>query len=165
MACTFFSIPSFKLFYACRFIITHKYLKVQFWQDMQTGDWNNCSSYRRSSIESTLFRVKPRNLPFATEFPMFSRYYAEFYDKQAVVSAKLVQICSYFWFSNIYFNSTTKNCRNRNIMHVDLLVICLSSPYSTFPAAGTRAMTPLLAFTGTNDVATTTFLTHSHPFN
>jgi len=26
-------------------------------------------------------------------------------------------------------------------------------------------MTPLLAFTGTNYVATTTFLTHSHPFN
>jgi len=50
-------------------------------------------------------------------------------------------------------------------MHVDLLVICWSSPYSTFPAAGTRAMTPLLAFTGTNDVANTTFLTHSHPFN
>jgi len=36
---------------------------------------------------------------------------------------------------------------------------------STFPAAGTRALTPLLAFTGTDGVTTTPFVTHSHPFN
>jgi len=41
----------------------------------------------------------------------------------------------------------------------------LSSPSSTFPAAGTRALTPLLAFTGTDGVTPTPFLTHSHPFN
>jgi len=37
--------------------------------------------------------------------------------------------------------------------------------YSTFPAAGTRALTPLLAFRGTDGVTPTPFLTHSHPFN
>jgi len=41
----------------------------------------------------------------------------------------------------------------------------LSSPSSTFTAAGTRALTPLLAFTGTDGVTPTPFLTHSHPFN
>ena len=40
-----------------------------------------------------------------------------------------------------------------------------SSPSSTFPAAGRRALTPLLAFTDTNGVTTTPFVTHSHPFN
>jgi len=50
-------------------------------------------------------------------------------------------------------------------MHVDLLVICLSSPYSTFPAAGTRDLTPLLAFTGPDGVIPTPLLSHYNPFN
>ena len=56
----------------------------------------------------------------------------------------------------------------RNIMQIVLVLTqkCwFVIPSSTFPAAGTWALTPLLAFTGTDGVTTTPFLTHSHPFN
>ena len=62
-----------------------------------------------------------------------------------------------------------KHSCNRNIMQIVLVLTqkCwfVIPFYSTLPAAGTRALTPLLAFTGTDSVTTTPFVTHSHPFN
>jgi len=57
---------------------------------------------------------------------------------------------------------------HRNIMQIVLVLtlkcwsshksVGLSSPSSTFPAAGRWALTPLLAFTGTDSVTTTSFV-------
>ena len=45
--------------------------------------------------------------------------------------------------------------------------VCLSSPSSVFPAARTRALTPLLAFTGPDGVSPIPIIspTNRHPFN